>query len=228
MRLLLSPLGYLLPTKTNSKKQIVRKKPIGNNSWIIIAFLGMFILPGLCIGLYGTVMSVVAQSWTPVEATIEKIIYEGRLSSSPRSGTRKGSSRKKRTVRRMRVAYSYPWQGDTITSDRAAFVQGYSTKKLDRDKIEEKLVVGEKMVAYVNPRNPEKAVLVRGIHNSILFGYMSAISCFLAFAAISGIFLKYPSVDFGIRSLVALVLLYIVYFGIGIDRSILRLIEVVS
>nr|WP_156825622.1 DUF3592 domain-containing protein [Lewinella cohaerens] len=205
----------------------MRKKTIGNGNWIIRAFLGMFILPGLCLGLYGTVMSVVAQSWTPAEATIEKIIYEASSSSSPRRGSGKRSSRKKRTVRRMRVAYSYQWEGDTITSDRNAFLQGFSTKKIDRDKIEEKLVVGERIVAYVNPWNPKKAVLVRGIHNSILFCYVSAVSCFLVFAAISGIFLNYPSVDFGTRSLVVLVVLYIVYFGIGIDRSVLRLIEVV-
>ncbi|MGH1434499.1 MAG: DUF3592 domain-containing protein [Lewinella sp.] len=205
----------------------MKKSPRGNGNVVLIIFLGMFILPGLSIGLYGTVMSVVAQSWTPVEATIEKIIYEASSSSSPRSGRGKRSSRKKRSVRRMRVAYSYQWQGDTITSDRNAFVQGFSTKKMDRNKIEEKLVVGEKIVAYINPRNPEKAVLVRGIHNSILFFYVSAISCSLAFAAISGIFLGYPSVGFGTRSLVVLVLLYIVYFGIGIDRSVLRLIEVV-
>lgn len=33
-----------------------------------------FILPGLCLGLYGTAKAIVAQWWTPVEATVEKYI----------------------------------------------------------------------------------------------------------------------------------------------------------
>lgn len=186
-----------------------------------------FILPGLCLGLYGTAMAIVAQWWTPVEATVEKVYTDARLTSRPRSTNTKQRSRKKYTVRRLKIEYIYEWEGDTIRSDRVAFLQGFSRRSISKT-IKGKIIKGGKVRAYVNPWQPEKAVLVRAIHNTIAFGYVSALSCFLFFGAISGLLFKYPSTRFGWISLSLMIILYIIYFGIGINLSIERFITVIS
>jgi hypothetical protein len=205
----------------------MKKPPRRKISFPLIIFLAIFLLPGLAAGLYGTVMMVVAQGWTRVEANIDKVYADGRrISRSRPAGGRSRGTRKKRSVRRLKVLYSYEWEGDTITNDRVAFLQGFSGRKIDWASVEAKLGDGKKVIAYVNPRRPEKAVLVRSLHRSILFGYLSAVSCFLFFAFIGSVLFGYPSIKFGVYAIGTMIVLYLFFFSI--DSSVLTFMETVD
>jgi len=81
----------------------------------------LFILPGLSMGLYGTIMAVIASGWTPVEATVNNARVRGKKVKRPRTGKRTTGRQKTRNVRRLELHYTYLWEGDTLSSTRACY-----------------------------------------------------------------------------------------------------------
>jgi len=208
----------IIETKNNEKRKL------GNG---MIIFLSIFILPGLLFGLFSTYQTIDIQKWQKVEATIDTTFYKYK-SYRKRSSGKTPSRKKTITVCQVRAGYSYTWEGKSYQSSEIALWQkSYAETYPITSEIKKFLDNTKKVTAYVNPENPSEAVLVRSIHNGILFFYVSALSCFLAFGAISGLAFKIPSFRFGIICLISIAVLYLWYFILGgIDLT--NCIEVIS
>lgn len=196
------------------KDSLDKKVKIKLNHPLII-FLSLFILPGLVMGLFTTTRTIQLQSWVEVEATIDSTFYKHKTTKRPRSTGKVRSKRRSITRTQTRAKYTYRWEGKTYQSDQVAIWQA-STKDEERNTALKKLLNEANTIkAFVNPDAPHEAVLVRCMHNGILFFYVSAFSCFFFFGAISGLVFKYPSFKFGVICLVLIVLLYAWFFGWG-------------
>ena len=179
----------------------------------IFIFLSLFILPGLGFGLFTTGQTVLLQNWVEVEATIDSTFYKAK--SVKRIEKRKITRPSSYTVSQTRAKYTYQWQGEIFQSDQIAIWQRSTNEKERNEELKKVLDKAKTVRAFVNSNNPEEAVLVRSIHNGIIFFYLSAFSCFFAFGALSGLIIKYPSHKFGIICLLLLIILYAWYFGMG-------------
>ncbi len=207
-------------------EKIYRKKQ-GNGSKIIIIFLSLFILPGLGFGLFATFQTIQLQSWVEVEATVDSTFYKYKTRKRQRKTGKSKNGRKSITTAQARAKYTYQWNGKTYQSDQVALWQS-STKDEERNSALKKLLDDANTVkAFVNPNDPNEAVLARSIHNGILFFYVSAFACFFFFGALSGLIMKYPSFKFGVICLGLIVLLYAWYFGWG-GIYLVNVIEVLS
>lgn len=83
------------------------------------------------------------------------------------------------------ISYKYTIEGKTYTSSQIA--AGYSTNNVeDHRSLFEVLKSAHKILVFVNPKNPRKAVVVEGINNSMVFLFLFSImwNSFLAAFAI--------------------------------------------
>ncbi len=140
----------------------------GKGRGCLILFGLIFFVAGLVPGWIGYSMisqSIQARSWTPVEATI--------LSTNLDSSTDDEGS----TTYSVSGRFSYRWQGRTLTHDQVSFDAGsdnigsfhqdaYST-------LSEAKQAGQTLTAWVDPDNPERAVIFRDIRwGMVLFLFM--------------------------------------------------------
>lgn len=154
------------------------RKKMGKGGKIIFFFLSLFILQGLGFGLFATFQTIQVQSWVEVETTVDSTFYKNR-SFTKRRKVGKKTKRKSVTTSQTRAKYTYQWEGKTYQSDQIALWQS-STKVKERNAALKKLLDEANTVkAFVNPDDPNEAVLIRSIHNGILFFYISAFACFL-------------------------------------------------
>ncbi|MFK8005024.1 MAG: DUF3592 domain-containing protein [Saprospiraceae bacterium] len=212
-------------SKKNSNTHQEKNRKISLSNPFVI-FLSMFILPGLIIGLFSTFKTIQVQSWVEVEATIDSTFYQSKsFSKTHKIGKRR--KRKSYTKTQARAKYTYRYEGKTYQADKIALWQGYSKDEQRNKGLKKMLEKANTVQAYVNPNDPQEAILVRSIHNGILFGYISAFSCFFVFGAFGGLIMKYPSFKFGVICLVLIVLLYAWYFGWG-GVYLINYIEVLS
>jgi hypothetical protein len=116
------------------------------------AFGLVFMLPGLAVGYFFGVRPMLqvhrAQSWPSAPATV--------LSSEVR--THRGSDS---TTYSIDITFSYIWDGREYTSDRYDFSMGSSSGRESKTRVVRAHPVGHRFEAYVNPRNPEQAVINR-------------------------------------------------------------------
>ncbi len=95
-----------------------------------------------------------ARSWVPVRATVVSSTVRRHRST----GTRGGSS----VTYRVDILYRYGWRGRTYLSNRYGFIGGSSSGYYGKRDIVRRYPPGTKVIAWVDPHDPARSVLVRG------------------------------------------------------------------
>ena len=138
------------------------------NQFMIPLFLGASYLigTGICfVAVIGIIRGRANRTWSPVQATI--LSSEIRKSSSSGGNFGHGSTITYEPL----VTYSYSVQGRTYKGETIAALTS-SFSKGEGDSMRKGLKplpyrVGETVPAYVDPLNPERSVLVRGINPAV-------------------------------------------------------------
>lgn len=140
--------------------------------------LVLFFIPFICIGLISMFYSInkgyegySSRDWERTRANVEKVDFEIRTSSGRNSGT----------SYLVNIKYNYLINNKRYTNDKVSF--GYGANNTDNhSQIYRVLEAAKTIVVYVNPKDPNEAVIVPGINNSIKGIFVFAImwnSCVL-------------------------------------------------
>lgn len=73
------------------------------------------------------------------------------------------------------ITYEYRFEGKTYRSDKYYFTSGSSSGYKSKARIVNEYKNAANPVCFVNPENPSEAVLVRGLHAELLFGFFPLI-----------------------------------------------------
>jgi hypothetical protein len=141
-------------------------------------FFSMFFLAGALV-LFFVFLPLVfkiskAKSWPAVPCTI---VHSG---VSSHSGSKGG------TTYAIEVLYSYQFNGKKYVSSRYEFMTGSSSGRDSKQDIVQTLPTGKKTVCYVDPTDPEYAVLNRGFSSPVLFGLIPLVFMIVGAAGLSG------------------------------------------
>jgi hypothetical protein len=84
------------------------------------------------------------------------------------------------------IIFSYHAGGRWLTSSRYDFLQMYSSGYTSKESIVRQYPVGSEAVCYVNPSNPEEAVLYRGYPQGMVFGLIPLVFIGVGVATVLG------------------------------------------
>lgn len=135
---------------------------------VVSGCLIAFALPFLIVGagtfgysVFSLLESLPTRSWQPITATVNECKFESSQDSES-------------TSERVFLTYTYQFGGQMYTSNQIGI--GYSTNNVeDHWALYEVLKNAHKILVYVNPKNPAKAVVVRGTNNSTFFLFLFSI-----------------------------------------------------
>lgn len=130
------------------------------------AFISLFYIVGFGILEYSVRAarrSTQAADWLTAQGTITNVAIQ----------TNGGSDGDTYEVK---VTYTYTVDGNTYTGSRLAFGYAGSSGRAIHDKIYQKLHEAKSAAVRYNPRDPSSSVLSVGIHRSIQFAFVFAIT----------------------------------------------------
>lgn len=156
----------------DSTKPISSATPAKSQAGCLILFFAVF----LAVGLATTYLMLVrpvwgilqATSWTPTPCTVISSTVQEHPSSD-------GSTYS------INIRYRYEINGSTFESDRYDFDTGSSSGRDGKQRVVNQYPPGSSSTCYVNPANPNQAVLNRGFHAGYLLGLFP-----LIFVAVGG------------------------------------------
>ena len=169
-----------VPLKENDKNKVVTK-PVPR--WV--AFIFLFLFSGM--GLLGFVLNIIqpalknwrSQEWQAVEAEVR---------SSQLSSARRKSKNSSYTVYKAEITYHYTVKGKNYSSSTYSFFHDFTRNFRKHKELLKNYPVGKKIVCYINPDNPEQAVMTQKMPP--LAPLCAEAGCYLFFTAVGvGIFL---------------------------------------
>lgn len=130
----------------------------------LIMFLAPFLILGIgtfTYSVFGLLQGLTTVYWEPTTATINECSILNSEDSESYS-------------QEVIISYTYMFAGKTYIGTRISI--GYTLNNVeDHSELFEKLKNAEKILVYVNPYNPSKAVIVRGMNNSTFFLFLFSI-----------------------------------------------------
>lgn len=131
-----------------------------------IGCLTLLFLPMMLAGLifsYGTICSVIkaidTNNWNKTRATIESLnVQTNRVGHET-------------YTYKVFPVYTYSVNGKTYEGKKVAMGYGLRNKKVHHS-IMEKMENAKSIMVYVNPTNPEDAVIIKGFNLNILWGFL--------------------------------------------------------
>ena len=97
-----------------------------------------------------------AEGWKPAPA----VVVKSKLDSARRHRSRGGSYR----VYRVNIVFNYVWEGKLRTSGTySMFSRRYSSGRSDKERVLKNFPAGKNTTCYVNPEDPDEAVLSRAV-----------------------------------------------------------------
>ncbi len=129
-------------------------------------FFSIFAIAGLAGTFFILVLPVrnviAARSWVETPCTV--------LSAQVKSHSDSDG-----TTYRVDISYRYEFNSKTFTSDRYGFMGGSSSGRSGKQAVVDKYRKAKNPICFVNPDDPEQAVLVRGFRLTMLFGFIPLI-----------------------------------------------------
>lgn len=156
------PVALSSPVDSPPPSNSPRNKQAGTGC--VVAFCGLFALIGLCLlvtlFLKPVAQVVAARSWTAVPCRITSSIVSSHTDSD---GTNYSAD----------IVYSYVYNGQSYNSGRYSFGNQLRGKYNGRMNLVARYPTGSLSTCYVNPSDPESAVLERGFTPDIWVGLFS-------------------------------------------------------
>ena len=143
----------------------------------LCVFFGIFLLVGVFAGYFMFLKPVfkiwLSSSWPQVPCVIES---SRMTESSDSDGTTYG----------VEVIYRYQYQGTAYVGDKYDFISGTSSGHEAKARIVRNYSPGQKTFCYVNPVNPDDAVLSRTFRSDLWFGLIPGAFALVGFIGITG------------------------------------------
>lgn len=145
--------------------------------YALCVFFGIFLLVGVFAGYFMFLKPVfkiwLSSSWPQVPCVIES---SRMTESSDSDGTTYG----------VEVIYRYQYQGTAYVGDKYDFISGTSSGHEAKARIVRNYPPGQKTFCYVNPANPDDAVLSRAFRSELWFGLIPGAFALIGFIGITG------------------------------------------
>ncbi len=146
-----------------------------------VAFFSFFFLIGTVVfyflALRPLLSVLAARDWVPTPCTV--------ISSRVQSHRSKDS-----TTYRIEILYSYEFNGREHRSNRYHFMGGSSSGRKRKAEVVGRYPAGATRTCYVDPRNPNEAVLDRGLTRDMWFGLIPAVFMLVGAGGIIGMLRK--------------------------------------
>ncbi len=145
--------------------------------FVAYVFFSIFAVAGLVFSFFFLVLPIknviAARSWVETPCRV--------LSAQVKSHSDSDG-----TTYRVDISYRYEFNGKTFTSDRYNFMRFSSSGRSGKQAVVDKYRKAKNPVCFVNPDNPEQAVLVRGFQPMMLFGLIPLVFVAVGIGGIVG------------------------------------------
>lgn len=109
------------------------------------------------------------QSWQPHQCKIVSSKVNGR---QRRGGKIRNGRRHIEIMYSVDIHFEYEWQGQRYRSNRFSLTKSASSNRASQERVTKEYSPGKLVHCFVNPRNPQQALLQRGFPISLLLGFL--------------------------------------------------------